>query len=135
MKSLHFCTPKFIQLNNDNSKWLNYIVNMQKKLKKHFETLENNKKISGDEFKSICPFGTGLGILYGLPKVHKIVIHSIPKFRSRLAAIGTPVYKLAKFLIPILSALSVNDYTVKYQFSFAKEVIRFDHNRCLPTFL
>ena len=135
MKSLHSYNPKFIQLNNDNSKWLNYIVNMQKKLKKHFETLENNKKISGDEFKSICPFGAGLGILYGLPKVHKIVIHSIPKFRSRLAAIGTPVYKLAKFLIPILSALSVNDYTVKYPFSFAKEVIRFDHNRCLPTFL
>ena len=39
-----------------------------------------------------------------------------------------PVYKLAQFLISFLSRLEVNDYTVKVSFSFAKEVINFDHN-------
>ena len=39
-----------------------------------------------------------------------------------------PVYKLAQFLISFLSRLAVNDYTVKVSFSFAKEVINFDHN-------
>ena len=59
---------------------------------------------------------------------HKIVTDNIPKFRPILSGIGTPVYKLAKFLVPILSPLTVKDYTVKDSFSFAKEVVNFDHN-------
>ena len=43
-----------------------------------------------------------------------------------LSTIGNLVYKLAKFLVPILSPLTVNDYTVKDSFSFAKEVVNFD---------
>ena len=31
-------------------------------------------------------------------------------------------------MVPILSPLTVNDYTVKDSFTFAKEVINFDHN-------
>ena len=67
-------------------------------------------------------------MLYGLPKLHKIVIDNIPKFWPILPAICTPVNKLAKFLVPILSPLTVNDYTVKNSFSFPEEVANFDHN-------
>ena len=81
MKSLLSDNSKFMQLNIDKSKWLNYIVNSEKKLKEHFKTLENNNKISEDEFKSICPIGTRRAILYRLLKVHKIVIDNIPKFQ------------------------------------------------------
>ena len=84
--------------------------------------------MSEEEFKGICLIGTHPGILYGLPKVHKIVIDNIPKFRPILSAIGTPVCQIAKFLVPILSPLTVNDYTVKDSFSFAKEVVNFDHS-------
>ena len=66
--------------------------------------------------------------MHGLPKVHKIVIDNIPKFRLILSTIGTPVYKSAKSLVPILSPLTVNDYAVKDLFSFAKEFFNFDHN-------
>ena len=128
IKSLLSDNTKFIPLNIDQNKWLNYIVNLEKKLKEHFKTLEKDNKISEDEFKSICPIGTCPGILYGLPKVHKPVINNIPKFQPVLSAINTPVYKLAKYLVPILSPLTVNDYTVKDSFIFAKEVISFDHN-------
>ena len=62
---------KLIPLNIDQSKWLNYIVNLEKKLKEHFKTLEKDNKVSEDEFKSICPIDTCPGILYGQPKVHK----------------------------------------------------------------
>ena len=53
-------------------------------------------------------------MLYGQPKVHKTVINNIPQFRPILSAINTPVYKLAKYLVPILSPLTVNDYTVRF---------------------
>ena len=56
------------------------------------------------------------------------MINNIPQFRPILSAINTPVYKLAKYLVPILSPLTVDDYTVKDSFTFAKEVINFDHN-------
>ena len=81
-----------------------------------------------DEFESICPIVTRRGILYSLSKVRKIVIDSILKLRPILSAIGTPAYKLVKFLVSILSPLTGNDYTVKDSFSFAKEVVNFDHN-------
>ena len=128
IKSLLSDNTKFIPLNIDQSKWLNYIVNLEKNLKEHFKILEKDNKISEDEFKSICPIGTRPGILYGQPKVHKTVINNIPQFRPILSAINTPVYKLAKYLVPILSPLTVDDYTVKDSFTFAKEVINFDHN-------
>ena len=66
--------------------------------------------------------------MYGLPKVHKTVINNTHKFRPILSAINTPVYKLAKYLVPILSPLTVNDYTAKDSFTSAKEVINFEHN-------
>ena len=101
---------------------------MQNNLKEHSKTLENNNKTSEDESKSICSIGRCSGILYGFSKVHKIVINNIPKFHPILIAINTTVYKLAKFLIPILSPLTVNEYTAKDSFSFTKEVFNFDHN-------
>ena len=56
------------------------------------------------------------------------MINNIPQCGPILSTIGTPVYILAKYLVPILSPLTVNDYTVKGSFTFAKEVINFDHN-------
>ena len=64
-----------------------YNVNLEKKLKEHFKTLEKDNKISEDEFKRICPIGTRPGILYGQPKVHKTVINNVSQFRSILSAI------------------------------------------------
>ena len=44
----------------------------------------------------------------------------VPRFRPILSAIGTPT--LAKFLVPILTSLTVNDYTVKDSFTFSDEI-------------
>ena len=128
IKSLLSDNTKFIPINIDQSKWLNYIVNLEKKLKKHFKTLEKDSKMSENDFKSICPISTSPGILYDQPKVHKTVIKNIPQFRPILLAINTPVYKLAKFLVAILSPLMVNDYTVINSSNFARNVIKVDHN-------
>ena len=60
--------------------------------------------------------------------MHKPVITNCPSFRIILDAIDTPSYKLAKFLVPILSPLTINKYTVKDSFAFAKEITKTDCN-------
>ena len=64
--------------------------------------------------------------MYGLAKVQKIVTDGLPSFRPILSAIGTPTYKLAKFLVPILEPLTTNEYTIKDSFTFAEERQSFD---------
>ena len=56
--------------------------------------------------------------MYGLPKIHK---NNYP-IRPILSACNTPGYGLAKYLVPILSPITTNEYTIKGSFSFAKEL-------------
>ena len=65
-------------------------------------------------------------ILYGQAKVHKRIITNSISFRPTLDAINTPSYKLVKSLVPILSPLSINEYTAKDSFAFPKEIIKTD---------
>ena len=117
---------KFVQLNITPDKYLNYIINVEKKFKQLFKDLLDNDKISKDEYDKICPKGSRPGILYGNPKIHKPVIDNSPKFRPILSAINTPGYNLAKFLIPILEPLTHNEFTIKDSFSFAKDITTYD---------
>ena len=117
---------KFVQLNITPDKYLNYIINVEKKFKQLFKDLLDNDKISKDEYDKICPKGSRPGILYGNPKIHKPVVDNLPKFRPILSAINTPGYNLAKFLIPILEPLTHNEFTIKDSFSFAKEITTYD---------
>ena len=74
------------------------------------------------------------GIMYDLAKVHKIFIDGLPSFRPILSAIGTPTYKLAKFLVPILESLTTNEYTIKDSFTFAEELQSFDSKLVVASF-
>ena len=51
-----------------------------------------------------------------------------------LFPINTPSYKLAKFIIPLLTPLTSSDYTIKDSFSFAEEVPSFDCAYCMSSF-
>ena len=55
--------------------------------------------------------------------MHKPLINGLPPFRPILSAIGTPTYKLAKFLVPILSDKTQNDFTVKDSFTFVDDIL------------
>ena len=72
-------------------------------------------------YKKISVSGSNLGVLYGLPKVHKDN-HPV---RPILSACNTPAYDLAKYLVPILSPITTNNFTIKDSFSFAKEISDF----------
>ena len=82
--------------------------------------------ISEETTRSLKPLGTTPGIMCGLCKVHKDIFDNWPLFWHILSAINTPTYKLAKFLVRILKALTSNYYTVQYSFAFAKEIVEQD---------
>ena len=61
-------------------------------------------------------------ILYSLPKIHKPYFSSKFQFRPIFAAYKTPSFNLAKYLVPILSPLTTNQYTVENTYKFAEEI-------------
>ena len=119
----------FEQINIEQDKQLNFLLKSEKKVIDLIKRLENEGKISEKEYELIYPRGSRPGVLYGSPKVHKPVINNCPKFRPILSTVGTPTYKLAKFLVPILSPLISNEFSVHDSFSFADKVSSFcpDH--------
>ena len=60
--------------------------------------------------------------MYGLSKVHKPLVNGIPKVRPILSALNTSTYKWAKFFVPHLKFLTVNDYTVLGSFTFCQDI-------------
>ena len=63
MKSLLPESSKFMQLPIDESKFINYFMNLANMLKDRFKVLKNEKKNSEKKFDSICQVGTTPGIL------------------------------------------------------------------------
>ena len=129
MKEIISNTTKFEQINIEQHKQLNFLLKSEKKVIGLIKRLENEGKIPEKEYELIYPRGSRPGILYGSPKVHKPVINNCPKFRPILPTIGAPTYKLAKFLVPILSPLTSNEFSVHDSFSFADKISSFcpDH--------
>ena len=60
--------------------------------------------------------------------MHKEVKNGLLPFRPILSAIGTPTYKLAKFLLSFVTPLTQNEYTITDTFNFAEEICKQDPN-------
>ena len=52
----------------------------------------------------------------------------------QIGTIGTPTYKLAKFLVPMLEPLTTNEYTIKDSSTFAEELQSFDSKLVMASF-
>ena len=102
---------------------LNFQVNHEKRINEYLKSLKNSGSLSVDQCKKIKAVGSRPGFLCGLCKVHKAIVDTCPPFRPILSAIGTPTYKIAKFLVPVLNCLTVNGFTIKDSFAFAKEIV------------
>ena len=55
-----------------------------------------------------------------------LIADNCSPFQPIFAAINTPNYKLAKFLVPILKSLTSNEYKVNDSFAFAEEIVEQD---------
>ena len=113
---------KFSNLEIPAGKEINYITNLEKKFTSDLKLLKNEEIIDKAPYKNIKPFGSRPGILYGLGKVYKEINNGLPPFRPILSAIGA--YKLAKVLLPFLTPLTQNEYTVTDSFHFAEEICK-----------
>ena len=61
--------------------------------------------------------------MYGLRKFHKDPTNSCPPFRPILSVVNTPMYNLAKFLIPILEPITITRLSTRIVFRFVKILI------------
>ena len=95
-----------------------YITKIEDKLARILRKLLKLKIITDETFKYLFSSGSSVGVLYGLPKIHKV---NNP-IRPILSTIGTFNYNLAKFFVPIIEPLTVNTYTLQNSYDFVKEI-------------
>ena len=93
---------------------------LESRLNKFLLTLYKVNKIDKNTYMydNLRAVGSSPGKLYGLPKTHKA---GVP-LRPILSAISCHNYKLAKFLVPLLTPIASSEYTVSDVFSFTKEM-------------
>ena len=121
-------SAKFSKLDIPAGKEINHIVNPEKRITSELKLLKDKEIIDKSTYKSIKSVGSRPGILYGLGKIHKETCNGIPCFRPILSAIGTPTYKLAKFLLKFFTPSTANEFTVIDSFHFAEEIFQQDSN-------
>ena len=126
MKNILNDKSKFQKVYIDHDKILNHLTHMENRLRNILKNLRDKKEISIEQYKDLNPSGSRPGIIYGSAKIHKIVTDDLTSFWPILSAIGTPTYKLAKFLVSMLEPLTTNEYTVKDSFTFGLELQSFD---------
>ena len=127
---------KMLSILNDSTKFekieepsrYKLIFRIEDRINRFLSKLKKLKVVSDELYNDLYVSGSSFGILYGLPKVHKGP--SLP-LRPILAAYNLPNYKLAKCLVPLLSHLTTNNYSVKNSFEFASFITKQNSNQFL----
>ena len=104
-----------------------YILKHEDKVNRVLRKFKTDGTIGESTFHSLYSSGSKPGVMYGLPKVHK---PECP-LRPILSAIGTHNYNLAKFLVPLLTPITMSEFCVKDSFSFAKELADLSFIDCI----
>ena len=99
-----------------------YTLKIEDKINRFLAKLKKLQCIDDDTYNNLYATGTAPGILYGLPKIHKQDFATKFQYRPILAAYNQASYKISKFLVPILSPLTTNQYTVSNSFEFSKKI-------------
>ena len=105
-----------------NESWNKYSLKMEDKINRFLLKLKNQKIFSDETYNQLRATGSSPGILYGLPKVHKSDFKTKFQCRPIFAAYNVPSYNISKFLVPVLSNLTCNEYTVENSFVFCNEL-------------
>jgi hypothetical protein len=126
---------KIVELLNQDGKFSkldnNVTMDREKCLQNYLRNLKNKEvngkprpqRLSEVDYHRILPSGSRAGVMYGLPKIHK---KNVP-IRPIISSIGTYNYKLAKFLVEILTPLLENNQIIlKDTFDFVNKISQLD---------
>ena len=69
-----------------------------------------------------------------LLKIHNGLVDGLPNYRPIISQIGSPTYKIAKYLLDFISPITKNEYTLKDSFEFVSMIDKQDHNSFMCSF-
>ena len=93
-------------------------------IKNFLKEPNKNSIISNGHYRDLSPTGSRPGILYNLPKIHKL---NVP-LRPILFSMHCHSFNIAKFLVSLLHPFSNNTYSMFDSFSFVKELLKLPFN-------
>ena len=109
----------------------NYTLAIEGKINRFLLKLKKDSKICENVYSSLTVSGSGPGILYGLPKIHKPNFSQSFPMRPIFAAYRTPSFPIAKYLVPILNPFTSNEYTVANSYKFVEEISKMKDSKDL----
>ena len=121
MEKLLNC-PQFEVLTHSIKK---FSLKLEDKVNNFLRKLKGLQSISNECYQSLYVRGSGPGVLYGTPKIHKDDFASKFQLRPIFAAYNTASYKISKYLVPILKPLTTGDYTVQDSAQFVDKISNF----------
>ena len=106
------------------------IFKTEDKINRTLKQLKDDQILNDQSYQSLYSSGSSFSVLYGLPKVHK---SNVP-LRPILAAYNSPNFSLAKFLVPLLSGIANNEYTLSKSSDFIPEILHQSSNSFMVSF-
>ena len=97
---------KFVRIIDDS---FTITLKLEDRINRFLSKLKSLGTITEETYKNLFVTGSAPGIIYGLTRIHKA---NLP-LRPIVAAYKTAMYKIAKFVAPLLEPFASNEYTVK----------------------
>ena len=113
METLISDPAKFQKLPVPENKDYNFTIKEKRLVDNILDTLYEKNAITRDIKTTLTPDGPSSARLYGLPKIHKALVDGIPNYRPIISQIGSPTYKIAKYLLDFISPITKNEYRLK----------------------
>ena len=102
METLISDQAKFQKLLVPENKDYNFMVKEKRLVDNVLDTLYEKNAITRDIKTILTSDGPRPARFHGLPKIHKALVNDLPNYRSTISQIGSPTYKIAKYLLLML---------------------------------
>ena len=119
-------SSKFKKLDIKPGKEINSFLQQEDRLTNFLKKAK--RSISNQLYKELYPKVSEPGIMYYLSKIHKPLINNLRKLCPKLSAINTATNGWAKFFVLLLKCFTMNEYTLKDSFEFAKDITNQNSN-------
>ena len=108
METLISDPAKFQILSVPENKDYNFMVKEERLVDNILDTLYEKNAITRDIKTTLTTDGPSPALLYGLPKIHKALVDGLPNYIPIISQIGSPTYKIAKYLLDFIPPITKN---------------------------